>query len=56
MLFYVVAAQIALVEYDALSYVVVVIVANFRGLVLYKSGIKSLSFSLLLPLLILNQL
>ncbi len=56
MLFSVVATQISLVEYDALSYVVVATGASFRGLVSYESSIKSLSFSFLLPLLTLNQL
>ncbi len=55
MLFFVVVAQISLVEYDALSCVVATGV-NFPGLVSYESSIKSLSFSLLLPLLTLNQL
>ncbi len=44
MLLSIVAAQISLVEYDAPS-CVVVIATNFPGLVSYKSGIKSSSFS-----------
>jgi hypothetical protein len=44
MLFYVVVAQIFLVEYDALSCVVAT-VANFPGLISYESSIKSSSFS-----------
>ncbi len=45
MLFFVVAAQISLVEYDALFCVVVAIVAIFVGLVSYELSIKSSSFS-----------
>ncbi len=49
MLFSIVAAQISLVEYDALSCVVVAIATSFPGLVSCESGIKSSSFFPPLP-------